>query len=364
MKKVLIDARESGTSTGRYVDKLIENLCKLNTNFEIVILTKSTRIEYIRAIAPKFKVIEADFKEFSFSEQNGLLKLINSQKADLVHFGMTQQPIRYKGKTVTTIHDLTTVRFENPIKNRVVFKTKQTVYKAVVKKVAKKSSYIITPSRFVKHDVAQYCKIDQNKIKVIYEAADEIASKAKEISILKNRQFLVYVGRALPHKNLEKLVDAFKIINRTKPELYLFLAGKHDGNYELLREYVVKKSVSNIIFGDFVDDSQLKWLYQNTSAYVFPSLSEGFGLPGLEAMIHGAPVISSGASCLPEIYGSAAQYFDPSDISDIANKILEVIDSPSLQQKLINDGKHRAEKYSWTKTAEQTLEVYKLAIGE
>jgi len=112
-----------------------------------------------------------------------------------------------------------------------------------------------------------------------------------------------------------------------------------------------------------VSEGQLRWLYENTAAYIFPSLSEGFGLPGLEAMAHGAPVVSSNATCLPEIYGNAAHYFDPLDINDIANKTNDVLTNSDLRNELIKKGKTQAAKYSWQQMAKQTLEVYKKALN-
>jgi hypothetical protein len=126
--KIVIDARESGTSTGRYVDKLVEYLHKLKPEFEIVILTESARLNFFREIASDFKVIKSDFKEFTFAEQTGLLKQIKKLRPDLVHFTMAQQPVRYKANKLTTVHDLTTIRFNNPSKNRSVFKVQQKGY--------------------------------------------------------------------------------------------------------------------------------------------------------------------------------------------------------------------------------------------
>ena len=108
MKKIVIDARESGTSTGRYVDKLIEYLHKLKPRFEIIILTKPHRLDFFHGIAPDFQAIEANHKEFTFGEQVAFKKQLDALQADLVHFGMVQQPVRYSGKVVTTMHDLTT----------------------------------------------------------------------------------------------------------------------------------------------------------------------------------------------------------------------------------------------------------------
>jgi glycosyltransferase involved in cell wall biosynthesis len=112
------------------------------------------------------------------------------------------------------------------------------------------------------------------------------------------------------------------------------------------------------VFTDFINEGELRWLYEHSAAYVFPSLSEGFGLPGLEAMIHGTPVVSSDATCLPEVYGDAAHYFDPRDVRDMAAKISDVLTDSKLRQDLIKKGTAQAAKYSWQRMAEQTLEIY------
>jgi glycosyltransferase involved in cell wall biosynthesis len=362
--RLVIDARESGTSTGRYVDKLVENLSKLSPKFDVVVLTKAPRLQFMKQAAPNFKVVKSDYKEFTFSEQLGLLRQINALKPDLVHFTMTQQPLRYKGKVVTTIHDLTTLRFDNPSKNRAVFKAKQKVYERVVKNVAQKSDSIITPSEYVKQDVAQYANINPDKIFVTYEAADRIAAAAEPVPRLAGKQFIMYVGRGTPHKNLKRLVQAFLILRRKYPDLVLALAGKMDANYKRLEALVSDNRLADkVIFTDFISEGQLKWMYENTAAYVFPSLSEGFGLPGLEAMAHGAPVAAAKATCLPEIYGDGAVYFDPRITQDMVQKISRVLSDSGLRAQLIKKGSIQAGKYSWRTMARQTMEIYETALG-
>jgi glycosyltransferase involved in cell wall biosynthesis len=126
----------------------------------------------------------------------------------------------------------------------------------------------------------------------------------------------------------------------------------------------VKLGVADsVMFTGYVTDGQLKWLYRACKAYIFPSLSEGFGLPGLEAMKHGAPVASSTATCLPEVYGNGAWYFNPYDVNDMVRTINEVLVNPDLRKKLIRAGHEQAAKYSWQKVAEETLGVYKKALG-
>lgn len=357
-KRIVIDARESGTSTGRYIDKLIEYLYKLKPTYDIVVLTKSHQIDYIQKIAPKFTVVKCDYTEFGFGEQLGLAWQLYRLRPDLVHFGMTQQPILYLGHTVTTIHDLTTMRFRNPSKNRLVFAVKQWVYSWVIKIAARKSRTVITPSEFVKDDVAKYAHLNSRKIKVTYEAADAITDKSEPVAGLENEPFIMYIGRPLPHKNLRRLITAFTQLQAKQPDLKLVLAGKKDSLYKKHERRVKREGIENVVFTDFVSEGQLRWLYENCSAYVFPSLSEGFGLPGLEAMTHGAPVVSSNATCLPEVYGDAAEYFDPLDIEDLTKKINKVLTNEKRRKELIQLGKKQAGKYSWQKMAEQTLAVY------
>jgi glycosyltransferase involved in cell wall biosynthesis len=360
--RIVIDARESGTSTGRYIDRLVENLHKISPVYEIVLLAKPHRVEHFKEIAPHFIVLEAPYKEFTFSEQLAYFWKLKKLKADLVHFGKTEQPILYRGKVVTTIHDLTTARFRNPAKNFLVFTIKQFVYKQVVKIVAAKSKDILVPSRFVKNDLCAYTKTDPAKIMVTYEASDKIKDAPEPVKGLGDAPFIMYVGRPQPHKNLNRLVQSFAEVQKTRPNLKLVLVGKKDLLYEHLESFVKDQQIQNIVFTGFVSEGQLRWLYEHTAAYVFPSLSEGFGLPPLEAMEHGAPIVSSGTTCLPEIYGDAAHYFNPTDVIDMANKIDDVLSDSDLRKELIRKGKTQVKKYSWRRMAEQTLEVYSKAL--
>ena len=360
---IVIDARESGTSTGRYIDKLVENLHDLKPDLAVTVLAKSQRAAFMRGIAPSFTVAECNVKEFTFAEQFALKKQLRSLKPDLVHFAMAQQPVFYQGKVITTMHDLTTVRFSNPAKNPAVFWVKQRVYKWLNRRVARKSLAVITPSEFVGQDISAYCHVPLEKITVTHEAADTITDAAEPVNEVIGKKFLMYTGRPTPHKNLGRLIDAFVVLQKTYPELVLVLAGKKDANYSRHEERVLREGIQNVIFTGFVSEGQLRWLYENCAAYVFPSLSEGFGLPGLEAMVHGAPVVSSNATCLPEVYGEAAHYFDPLDTSDMAAKIGEVLYDEALRSNLIKKGREQAATYSWRRTAQQTLEVYEKALG-
>lgn len=363
MSKVVIDAREIDTSTGRYIQNLIHYLQKIDNTNNYAILLKPTDMNKWEPTNPNFIKIECPYKEFTFGEQFGFKRQLKSLKPDLVHFGMVQQPILYRGNSVTTMHDLTTTRFKNPAKNPVVYWVKQQVYKVVNWYVPHKSRYIITPTQFVKKDVAAFAHVKPKKIFVTYESADEITAPIEPIKNLQGKQFIVYVGRPQPHKNLARLIEAFAIVKKTQPELLLVLAGRKDKVYDsFIKEAKRLKVHDSVVFTGYVSEGQLKWLYRGCKAYVVASLSEGFGLPGLEAMLHRAPVVSSDATCLPEVYGDAAWYCNPLDVYDMARSINEVLTNNELRNKLVLRGREHAKKYSWLRMAEQTLEIYEKAL--
>lgn len=364
MPKIVIDAREYPTSTGRYIRKLLEYLevIDANSDREYVVLIKSADYDSYQPKAKNFSKVRADFKEFTFSEQLGFLRLIRNLNADLVHFTLVQQPVLYFRKTVTTLQDFTTLRFNNPTKNIVVFKFKQLVYLLVNHLAARKSKQLITPTMFVRNDAVSFLNANPVKITVTLESADKITAKSQEFKQLKGKPFLLYVGRSQPHKNLERLIDAFGILKRTQSDLQLVLVGKRDGASELLETHAKEHNIKDVLFTGYVEEGELRWLYENTACYCFPSLSEGFGLPPLEAMLHSAPVASSNATCLPEVNGDAVHYFNPLDTNDMARKINDVLTDQKLRATLIKKGHEQVKKYSWKRMAQQTLEVYKKSL--
>lgn len=363
MKHIVIDAREIRTSTGRYVERLLHYLQDIDTAHRYTVLLKPKDIDGWRPTNPNFSKLVCPYKEFSFAEQIGMKKQLDALRPDLVYFPMAQQPMFYKGRVVTTIQDLTTIRFRNPTKNWFVYTVKQQVYKVLVKRVAKKSLHIITSTEFVKQDVMQYAGVPASKISVAPLAADDFSEPATPIKAFVGKRYIMYNGRPLPHKNLRRLIEAFALIHKKQPDLYLMIAGKKDASHASYMQLAEQLGVStNVIQTDWITDGELKWAMQNTEAYVFPSLSEGFGLPPLEAMLQGAPVVASNATCVPEVCRDAAHYFNPHDVQDIARAISEVLADKNLQAELVKKGSQQVKKYSWKRMAEQTLAVYEKAL--
>jgi glycosyltransferase involved in cell wall biosynthesis len=364
MKHIVIDARNMPTSTGRYVEMLVRNLEKVDTEHRYTILMYPDKMDKWQPTNPNFSAVACPYKEFSLSEQVGFKKQLEQLKPDLVHFSMVQQPIFYRGDVVTTMQDLTTIRFRNHSKNWLIFTVKRWIYIMVNFVAAHKSKAIITPTEFVRQDVARYTHISPNKITATLESVDDFDETAKEIPFFADKQFVMSDGRARSHKNLDRQIEAYALLHKEHPDLYFMLTGKQDSAVEVVKQRVQKLGLADrVIFTGFITDGELKWAWQHAQAYVWASLSEGFGLPPLEAMLHGAPVVSSNASCMPEVLGDAVYYFNPLSVEDMARAIEEVITNSGLQHSLVEQGKLQVKKYSWKLMAEQTLAVYNSVIN-
>lgn len=366
--KIAIDARIINSSTGRYVLMLLEYLQYIDSNNEYIVLVREEDKDYWKPAVESFTIKVAEFDNYSLNEQIGFKKLLDELQPDLVHFCMPQQPVFYKGKKVTTVHDLTLLKTYNSDKNYFIFTFKQFVGRFVFKHIARSSTAVIVPTKFTGKEYAEFSDIDQDKLFQIYEAADVVEQMDEPYKELLKQQYIMYVGSQSDYKNVRRLIEAHQLLLQKYPNLKLALVGKTSGKNGIPagrnKLWSESHKHKNVIFTDFVPDEQLSWLYKNARAYVFPSLMEGFGLPGLEAMLYGTPVISSNTTCLPEVYGDAAEYFDPTDINEMAEKISSVISNDRLRNKLIEKGYDQAAKYSWRRMAQETHAVYMKALGK
>jgi glycosyltransferase involved in cell wall biosynthesis len=359
---IAIDARIINSSTGRYVERLLHYLQDIDTENHYSVLVRTKDLNFWKPKSDNFTVVEAEFDQYSFAEQFGLLKLLKKLKPDLVHFCMPQQPVLYRGKTITTMHDLTLIRIYNSDKNWLVFHVKQLVGKYVFKRIAKTNSHILTPTEYTKKEYMEFAHVPESKVTVTYEAADVFIDKLAPYGH-PFEKFIMYVGQQSDYKNIKRLGDAHQKLLEKYPNLGLILVGRKDASALKNEQYFTRMGYKNIHFTDFIEDEQRDWLYTQCAAYVFPSLMEGFGLPGLEAMGYGAPVVSSNQTCLPEVYGDAAHYFDPLNVDDMARAIDEVLEDDTLRNSLIQKGHEQVKKYSWQKMAAQTHEVYVNVLG-
>lgn len=380
--RIGIDARFFGIKQkglGRYTQKLIEKLEKISTqsgDFDnnYFIFLKSENFEEYKPKSSNFKKVLADYHWYTFAEQIYFPLILYRHKLDLVHFPHFNVPILYFKRFIVTIHDLTLLHFptvKNSTLHPIFYQIKFLGYRLVIWLAVLRSEWIIAISEFTKKDIiSNYGASVARKISVTHEACEDYCmfspKNAKDIlpkyGIIK--PYLIYVGNAYPHKNLERLVLAFAKINNEKKDLQLVLVGKDDYFYKRLRSMVSDHGIENIIFLSDVDDCELDIFFHYSIASAFPSLYEGFGLPPLEAMSKGVPVISSDHPCMREVLGESAYFFDGEKVDAIAFAIKKIISDDDLRQELIKKGYLQARKYSWKKMAEETLKIYKNMLSQ
>ena len=368
--RIGIDARffgPYGKGLGRYTQKLILNLEKIDKENDYYIFLRNDNFDHYRPTNPRFHKVKADYRWYSLSEQLLLPKLIRHLKLDLMHFPHFNVPVFYFGKIVVTIHDLIITNYPTtkattlgPLK----YFIKHWGYRFVILLAIKRAKKIITVSKYTKQQVIKQFKINPDRIHVTYEASDMKEMDSADPAILDKykiiKPYLLYVGNVYPHKNIERLLNAFKRIVKQKPNLKLVLVGKEDYFYKRIKREVDDLNLlGQVIFPGFVPDDDLKHIYKEASVYVFPSLEEGFGLPPLEAMSYGIPVVCSNTSCLPEVLGQAAHYFDPRSTEQIISSVNKVLDDHEYRQALITKGYQQAKKYSWSYLTDKTLKIYR-----
>ncbi|MFA5029555.1 MAG: glycosyltransferase family 1 protein [Patescibacteria group bacterium] len=371
--RIGIDARLFGPKNGgigRYSQEIIKQLEELDSKNQYFVFLQADNFNDYQPQNKNFQKVLADYRPYSLGEQLFFPKLLRKHQLALVHFLHFNVPIFYGGDFIVTIHDLIISHYPQSRATTLpplVHKVKLFFYHLIIKAAARKAKKIIAVSQYTKDDIVKLLKTKERKIEVIYEGVDlplvwpEADCQKVLVDLKIGQEFLLYVGSAYPHKNLENLILAFSKIGEAHKDLQLVLVGKNNYFYQRLKEWAKKEvgeAVQKIIFTDYLDDQKLACLYRTASLYVFPSLIEGFGLPPLEAQNYGLAVVSSDRSCLPEILGDSAVYFDPENTKEIAEKINSVLTDKDLRQGLIENGTDNLKKYSWRLAAERVYNLY------
>lgn len=384
MFRIGIDARfygPIGKGLGRYTQEIVDGITHLDPNHEYVIFLGRDNFDEFVPFGPNVKKVLADVKWYGESEQFLMPYYINQTKVDLMHFPHFNVPILCPVPFVVTIHDLIITKFPTTratTLGSVRYFYKNLGYRIGINHAICRAKKIITVSNFTKQDLLEQFKVPEKKIAVIYEgvatlehAVDKtFAAKLNSKEVLSGycilEPYLLYVGNAYPHKNLESLVRVFLKLRTTYPDLKLVLVGREDYFYTRLKQYVrdLTSDTSAIIFPGYVPDKDLQTLFSRAAAYVFPSKYEGFGLPPLEAMARNCPVVSSNATCLPEILGEAAIYFDPYREVSMKQAIDSVLTDTKLRQDLIMKGRKQINLYDWKQAAQETLAIYTAIIDK
>jgi glycosyltransferase involved in cell wall biosynthesis len=349
------------TGVGRYTKNIVLNLQKIDSKNQYVLFVRQEDIKKIQAIItnPKWKVIETNIKWHSLSEQLKFPQIIQNEKLDLMHFPYFSVPIFYNKPYVVTIHDLIINHFSTGKASTLfypLYLAKRQAYKFVIEKAAKKAVKIIAPSMATKQEIMEHFKIAENKIDVIYEGANLGVNHQSPAASKKYGKYFLYVGNAYPHKNLERLIAAFRKIAYEQQDLKLILVGQKDYFYQRLEK---ENFLDKIIFYGKASDRELADLYANAICLVAPSLMEGFGLPVLEAMSLKCLVVASDIPAFREVAGDAAIYFNPKDDNDIYLKLKYAAgDLGKEKLEKIEKAYAKSQRFSWGKASEQTLNIY------
>jgi glycosyltransferase involved in cell wall biosynthesis len=366
--RIGIDARLYGskhTGIGRYTKNLILSLAKADRRNTYIIFGNQDIKSEIKPLK-RFKFVKLSTPIYSFSEQLINPFIFARAKLDILHVPHFNAPVLYPGKLVITIHDLIkhiSTGKDSTTHSAGTYWFKQLAYRLAVFLNIKKASTIITPSKFWQDYLTNSYNLDSKKVHVTYEAVDKVL-KTKTLKDPKkilskynlHKPFVVYTGNLYPHKNINFLIQGIKKFNKIhKHQLSLAI---------ICARNVFEKKIdkdNNVHYLGFVPDADLATLYSQALALVQPSLIEGFGLTGLEAMAMGLPVLSSDATCLPEVYGDAALYFDPYDQKSLSLRLEQIMGDRGLLKNLKKKGFLRVKRFSWTKTARETIKAYKAA---
>jgi len=361
--KIGIDARmygaEKNRGIGRYIAELLARLDSAPQKNEYVIFLAKDNFEAYTPPAENIVKVKIDIPWYSWQEQLIFPWRLYSYDFDLVHFMHFNVPLLYVNPYVLTIHDLIMTHYpddRSTTKTKWLYHFKIFIAKQLVAIAARRAKKILCPSAYTESDLVRFLGISPKKIKITPEAVELIQNNITMTGkFSKYEPYFLYVGAAYPHKNLEFMCNSFLQFN-TRGDFYLVCVGKIDFFYTRLQRQYHEKD--KIIFLGEVTDKALQELYKKATAFIYPSLIEGFGLPPLEAMAQDVPVIASSESCLPEVLGEAAYYINPHDEADMMKAFFDLSQNKNLRTRLQEQGKRQVALYSWEKTARLTWEVY------
>ena len=376
-----IDARlygPSGRGLGRYIEEVTKRIVALDpTNKYILFLSPRSFNDCHIEQANVQKVIMPQ-RWYSLAEQLVWPRLIHYYHLDMLHVPHFNAPLICPCPLVITIHDLILTKFpsrRSSTLSPLLYWFKNLAYRIVISRAVKQAKMIITVSEFTKKDIVQQFNVPSEKIKVIYNGLSTTSLSSpydfkadRDILLRYNIKapYFLYVGSAYPHKNLEWLVQLFIKWSEQHTGYQLVLVGEHDYFYERLIKFIVdlseRQRVGDIICPGFVPDESLAALYRQAAVYVFPSRYEGFGLPPLEAMSYGCPVLASDSSCLPEILGPAAVYFKDNDMESALTAMEKILRNENYRQRFIALGFEQIKKYNWDNCAQETLKIYQQVL--
>lgn len=347
--------------------KLINHLQKIDKENEYVIFVKDGEDRECIRETENFKIRTIPGINYPDWEQIHLPKAIRKEKLDLVHFTSNTASLFINIPIVLTLHDI--IYLESINFSGTHYQNIGNLYRRlIVPKIVNKSKAIITVSEYEKERIDQHFSFENDKVKVVYNAKDSAFKKVNDEDLL-NRirekynfpdNFILFLGNTAPKKNSDRLIRAYaRYVEKSEsplPLVVLDLPRPYIVN--ILKELGMEKIDNQIITKDYISHNDLLVVYNLATIFIYPSLRESFGLPIIEAMACGTPVITSNTSAMPEVAGNAALLANPYDVEDMAEKIHSLATNEHLLQSLIEKGYKRSEDFSWERTANKVLEIY------
>ncbi|MFH1430197.1 MAG: glycosyltransferase family 1 protein [Candidatus Uhrbacteria bacterium] len=376
--RIGIDARlygiTCGTGIGRYTEELIRALGSLDTDNDYVIFLRKDGFDSFTPPNERWSSVLADFRPYSLAVQTKFPRVIRDAKIDLMHFTHFDHPLAYRGRFLTTIHDLillhhptTRASTLGPLK----FWIKYLAYRVILCHAARSSRLVLTPSNAVRDAVMEHFHLTSDRVRATHLGIDHhkmlengelmvdsgelIVEDITQLSTINSQlstPYLLYVGNAYPHKNLEQLIRVARTLAHETPHVQVVIVGREDDFSHKLRNC----NPPNVIFAGAVTNHALNVLYTNATAYVSMSREEGFDIPTVEALSHGTPVIASDIPVHREILGTAAQFVPIDDDAALVNAIHRTVLNRNICATMSTDC---AQQYTWRECAQQTLSAYR-----
>jgi glycosyltransferase involved in cell wall biosynthesis len=365
-KEIAIDARWLHSGLGTYIYNLIKKLPDHTDGWSIRGIIRARDADRIMPLCDRVRFVNAPL--YSWREQVQIP--VAALGADLLHVPHYNVPVLYRGPLVVTIHDLTHIT--EPAFRRTL--GSWLYARPMLRLAARRAGHVITVSEFSKKQIVERLGIRAERVSVIYNGVGSEfrpmdhrgASAAAEPALQLGGPYVLYVGNLKPHKNLGTLVRALaRLRSSERFKHILWVVGDDPRGRQIFLALCERLGLSGAVrHVPWVSEGVLPQLYAAADLLVLPSTSEGFGLPLLEAMSCGTPVVCSSAASLPEVGGDAVIYFDPYSVEEMAAAIKRVLDSPSLRAELRERGLKRAAKFTWEECARKHMDVYRRVLAQ
>jgi glycosyltransferase involved in cell wall biosynthesis len=380
--KVAIDIRRmTEFGIGTYIRNVVRTLARLDVESDYFLIGSPAKVEECGPLPPNFHAVELAGRDNTLKGNLEFRAIVRRLQCDVVHIPHLFWIPRGLGcPYILTVHDL----LEHMYGSRNVSSLRRSLHFYLTRRVLRKAARIIAVSQFTKNEIEKLLAIPDDRIEVVYNAIDERflhghASEADRELIaqryLVNYPFILYAGAIRPHKNVVRIIEAFSALKsellkehekeQQFQDLKLIIIGDDLSSHPRLRRTVVRSGVQNDVrFLGFVPIDVLRIFYDVAKVFVFPSLYEGFGLPPLEAMAHGTPVVTSNTSSLPEVAGNAALLVNPENVFEIRRGLQRVLLDPILRAQMKQRGYEQAQRFSWTNSVSRILEIYREVAGK